>query len=95
MADFESDDVVRLLALEHSFCAVALLSAGNYSHLAGISIEEASRRFHAATASPLYDSRSIPKDVRSRMDQHIRRLFDHVAEMARATDAAIAADKRK
>lgn len=84
--DFDRDDLARLIALEHAFSALALISASNFARLEEIKPSEAVARFRAAIEGATYDSATIPKDVRILMRAHLKRMFDQVAEMAKNAD---------
>jgi hypothetical protein len=84
--DFDKDDLARLLALEHAFSTIALISANNFAYLAKIKTSEAVAQFRLATESSIYDAADTPKDVRDLMRSHLKRLFDHVARMAEHAD---------
>lgn len=85
-ADFDKDDLARLLALEHAFGALALISASNFAYLAKTTSSEAVAQFRAAIESSIYDAADTPSDVRQLMRGHLRRIFDHVATMAKQAD---------
>jgi hypothetical protein len=86
-ADFNKDDLARLLALEHAFSALALISAGNFAGLHGVKTVAAVAKFRSAIESSVYDSGDVPKDVRDLMRKHLKRMFDHVEKMAPQADA--------
>lgn len=81
-ADFDADDLARLLALEHAFCSLALISASNFARLNNSKPSEAVAQFRAAIEGSIYDTAEMPPEVGKRMRLHLRRLFDHVAGMA-------------
>ncbi len=85
-ADFDKDDLARLMALEHAFWAVTLISAGNYARLAGIKTSEAVNQFRSSIEGSIYDSGEYPKEVQVLMRTHLKRMFDHVANMAVQVD---------
>ena len=85
-ADFDKDDFARLLALEYAFGALTLISAANYAHLANTKPSAAISEFRSAIESAFSDQRQIPAEVRDLMRQHIRRMFDHIAQMAKHAD---------
>lgn len=85
-SDFDLDDFARLLALEHAFCALALISAGNFSYLAKVKPSEAVRQFRTAIESSIYDSEDMPADVRVLMRKHLGRIFDHIEQMSKHAD---------
>jgi hypothetical protein len=85
-SEFDLDDMARLLALEHAFGAWALISASNYARLAHVKPSEAVAQFRGAIESSLLDSNNTPKGVRELMKKHLKRMFDHVAEMAKHAD---------
>ena len=87
--EFDRDDLARLLALEHAFYATALVSAANFAKLqnakAGreeMSTAQAVQMFRDSVESSLFDRKDYPPDVRSLMSRHLKRMFDHVANMA-------------
>jgi hypothetical protein len=88
-ADFDFDDVARLLALEHAFSALALISAGNYAQLAGVTPSEAVVQFRNAIEGSVYDAGDRPKEVKDAMRTHLKRMFDHVAVMAKHADQGL------
>jgi hypothetical protein len=88
-ADFDRDDLARLLALEHAFYATALVSAANFANLqnakAGsdeMSTSQAVQMFREGVESSLFDRKDYPTDIRSLISGHLKRMFDHVAGMA-------------
>jgi hypothetical protein len=85
-ADFDNDDLTRLLALEHAFVARALISAGNYARLQGIKPSAAVSQFRASIESSLYDTSDMRDETRDLVRKHLRRMFDHVASMATQFD---------
>lgn len=85
-ADFDFDDMARLLALEHAFGALALISAGNYAHLAGVTPSEAVQQFRSAIEGAVYDTGDRSKEVQVAMRAHLKRMFDHLATMAKHAD---------
>jgi hypothetical protein len=85
-SDFDLDDFARLLALEHAFGALTLISAGNFAYLAEVKPSEAIRQFRSAIESSIYDSADTPADVRVLMRKHLKRMFDHIAQMAEHAD---------
>jgi len=88
-SDFDIDDFARLLALEHAFSALTLISAGNFAYLADIKPSEAISQFRSSIESSIYDSADTPKDVRNLMRMHLKRMFDHVADMAEHADNGV------
>ena len=89
-ADLNLDDMARLLALEHAFGALALISAGNYAHLAGVTPSEAVQQFRAAIECATYDAGTRPKELQAAMRAHLKRMFDHLASMAKHADQGVA-----
>jgi len=85
-SDFDKNDLARLLALEHAFCSLALISASNFAYLAEMKPSEAVQKFRESIEGSLFDSADAPMDVRDLMRVHLGRLFDHVASMARHAD---------
>jgi len=83
---FGTDDLARLIALEHAFSVLALISANNFAYLAEIKPSEAVAQFRTAVEGTLYDSAEIPKDVQVLMRAHLKRMFDQVAGMAKHAD---------
>ncbi|MER8427642.1 hypothetical protein [Mesorhizobium sp. M1403] len=81
-ADWDHDDMARLLALEHAFCALALISASNYAYLAESTPSAAVKQFRAAIEGSVYDSGQASKETQGLMKQHLKRMFDHIAHMA-------------
>ena len=84
--NFDQDDLARLLALEHAFSALALISASNYSYLANIKPSQAVELFRNSIESAMYDSSDTPAEVKELMREHLKRMFDHVAEMSKHAD---------
>lgn len=83
MADtWGSDDLARLMALEHAFGALALIGAANFAHNAGVTPLEAVGQIRQAIESAPYDAADTPDAVRALMRAHLKRLFDHVETMA-------------
>ncbi|MER9923902.1 hypothetical protein NKJ84_13280 [Mesorhizobium sp. M0048] len=87
------DDLARLLALEHAFHALALLSASNYAHLAGTTPSAAVKQFREAIEGSVYDSGQAPKTVQVLMSKHLKKMFDHVAAMAVHADQGFIGDE--
>jgi hypothetical protein len=85
-SDFDLDDLARLLALEHAFYALALISAGNFSYLANVKPSDAVRTFRSAIEGATYDSSDVPEDARKMMRAHLKRMFDHIEQMAKHAD---------
>ena len=85
-ADFDTDDFSRLLALEHAFSALALISACNFAELANIMPSEAVKQFRITIESSIYDSKERPKEVTELMRMHLKRMFDHIESMAKHAD---------
>lgn len=81
-AHYDADDLARLLALEHAFNALALISACNFAHVAKTTPSEAVAHFREAIEGSLYDVADTPEAVRHLMKQHLKRMFDHVSMMA-------------
>ena len=87
--DFGKDDLARLIALEHAFSALALISAGNFAYLANVTPSEAVSRFRSTIEGAIYDRAETPKDIQILMRAHLKRMFDHVAEMAKHADHGV------
>ncbi|WP_089174992.1 hypothetical protein [Bosea sp. AS-1] len=85
-ADFDFDDMARLLALEHAFLSIALISAGNFSGLNNVSTSEAVQMFRDAIEGSVYDAGARPKELQVAMSAHLKRMFDHIATMAKHAD---------
>jgi hypothetical protein len=83
---FDEDGLARLLALEHAFGALALISAGNFAHLAGIKPSDAITQFRSAIEGSIYDVATHPESVRDAMRIHLKRMFDHISTMAKHAD---------
>ena len=84
-ANWSADDLARLIALEHAFGALALISAGNFAQLANVKPSEAVKQFRTAIEGSIHDG-SVPTEIRDLMRQHLKRLFDNVADMAKHAD---------
>lgn len=84
--DYNLEDFARLLALEHAFYSVALISASNFAFLAKIKPSEAVAQFRSATESSVFDKNDIPNDVKQIMRIHLKRMFDHVSDMEKHVD---------
>jgi len=82
-SDWDADDLARLLALEHAFNTIALISAGNFSYLSETTVLDAVRRFRSATEGAVLDQRDIPPKTAVAIRKHLGRMFDHVEEMAK------------
>ena len=85
-SDFDRNDLARLLALEHAFCSLALISASNFAYWAEMKPSEAVQKFRESIESSIFDSADAPADVRDLMRVYLGRLFDHVAGMAKQAD---------
>ena len=83
---WDADDFARLLALEHAFNTLALISAGNYAYLSNTSIASAVQQFRSATEGAILDQREVPKGTALAMRKHLARMFDHVSTMANNAD---------
>ena len=81
-SDWNQDDLARLLALEHAFCSIALISASNFSYLANTTPSEAVKQFRSAIEGSMFDVGDIPKETNVLMRKHLKRIFDHIASMA-------------
>jgi hypothetical protein len=84
--DWAKGDLARLLALEHAFGVLALVSAGNFSFLAKCTAEDAIKQFREAIEGSMLDTRDIPAEVNLLMRKHLKQLLDHVQLMARNSD---------
>ncbi len=84
-SDWDQDDLARLLALEHAFAALALISAGNFARLDGVRISEAVAQFRDAIVGSIHDT-TLPDGLKEPMHRHLTRLFDHVSAQARLLD---------
>jgi hypothetical protein len=80
--DFNQNDLARLLALEHAFCSLALMSASNFAFLAATKPSDAVNQFRSAIEGSMLDTKEYPKDVNTLMQAHLKRIFDHIAQMA-------------
>jgi hypothetical protein len=78
-ADFDKDDLARLVALEHAFYTIALIAAANFAHNAGCKPGEAVAYFRSSVDGFLHDTAVSKEAVR----EHLKRLFDNLTEMAR------------
>ena len=85
-ADWDADDLARLLALEHAFCAVTLLSASNYANLSRSTPSEVISQFRSAIEGSVYDTGQLSTDTKLLMKQHLKRIFDHIAKMAELSE---------
>ena len=83
---WDSDDFARLLALEHAFNTIALISAGNFAFLSNSTVESAVAQFRSATESAILDQRGIPKPTAIAIRKHLGRMFDLVTDMAKQSD---------
>lgn len=84
-ANWNADDLARLMALEHAFGALTLISASNFAQLANVKPSEAVNQFRTAIESSVLDG-DLPPDVRALMRQHLKRIFDNVSDMAKHAD---------
>lgn len=82
----DHDDLAKLLALEHAFCALALISASNFAHLAETTPRAAVKQFREAIEGSMYDAGQASKETKTAMKHHLKRMFDHIAEMAKHAD---------
>jgi hypothetical protein len=80
--DFNQDDLARLLALEHAFCSLALISASNFAFLAATKPSEAVKQFRSAIEGSMLDTKEYSSELNTRMQIHLKRMFDHIAKMA-------------
>ena len=85
-ADWEADDFSRLLALEHAFNTLALVSASNFAFLSDTTIESAVQQFRSATEGAILDQKEIPRNTAIAMRKHLSRMFDQVTSMAKNAD---------
>lgn len=86
---FDADDLARLIALEHAFNSLALISASNFAFLAETTPSAAVAQFREAVESSVYDSGDMPKEVQTLVREHLKRMFDHVAHMAKHADQGV------
>lgn len=86
---FDADDLARLIALEHAFNSLALISASNFAFLAKITPSAAVAQFREAVESSVYDSGDMPKEVQTLVREQLKRMFDHVAHMAKHADQGV------
>lgn len=86
-ADWDGDDLARLLALEHAFRSLALIGASNYALLNGTTVSDASAQFRDAIVGSVYDT-ALPDGLKKPMHTHLGRMFDQVGATARQADAA-------
>lgn len=84
-ADWNSDDFARLLALEHAFSALAVISASNFAYNEKVTSSEAVAMFRHAIASSVEDTTQFGP-AKSLVSGHLKRMFDHVAVMAKMSD---------
>lgn len=89
-ADWDHDDLARLLALEHAFCALALISASNFAYLAETTPSAAVKQFRDAIEGSVYDTGQASQETKAAMKHHLKRMFDHIAEMAKHADQGTA-----
>jgi hypothetical protein len=82
-ADFDKDDLARLIALEHAFYANMLVNCSVFSHQQGQTITEVVQLFRDSVEGSLLDTRDTPREIRELSSAHLKRMFDHVALMAR------------
>lgn len=80
---WDRDDLARLLALEHAFCALTLISASNFAYLAETTPSAAVKQFREAIEGSVYDTGQASKETKAAMKHHLKRMFDHIAEMAK------------
>ncbi|UCI30946.1 hypothetical protein [Mesorhizobium sp. B4-1-4] len=85
-ADWDHDDLARLLGLEHAFCALALISASNFAYLAETTPSAAVKQFREAIEGSVYDTGQASKETKAAMKRHLKRMFDHIAGMAKHAD---------
>lgn len=86
---FQADDLARLVALEHAFNALALISASNYAFLANTTPSAAVAQFRTAIESSVYDTGDMSKELQALAHAHLKRMFDHVAQMAKHADQGV------
>jgi hypothetical protein len=79
-ADFDNDDLTRLVALEHAFYTIALIAAANFAHNAGCKPGEAVTYFRSSADGLLHGESDVSKEA---VREHLKRLFDNLKEMAR------------
>jgi hypothetical protein len=79
-ADFDKDQLARLVALEHAFSTIALIAAANFSFNAGCKTSEAVAYFRSSAEGSLHGDATVPKEA---VREHLKRLFDNLTEMAR------------
>lgn len=85
-SDWDDDDFARLLAMEHAFCSLALISANNFASLAQCTTSAAVQQFRSAIEGSIYDTGQVSQETKDLMRQHLKRMFDHVAGMAKHAD---------
>jgi hypothetical protein len=79
-ADFDKDDLARLVALEHAFYTIALIAAANFAHNAGCKPGEAVAYFRSSADGLLHGDTVASKEA---VREHLKRLFDNLTEIAR------------
>ena len=88
-ADFDANDLARLLALEHAFGAIVLVSATNHSFLAEQKPSDSVKQFRSAVIGSTYDDASYPKEFNKLIQSHLERMFDHIESMAQHADLGV------
>lgn len=86
---FRDDDLARLIAIEHAFNSLALISASNFAFLANTTPSAAVGQFRSAIESSLYDSGDMSPELQALVRVHLKRMFDHVAAMAKHADEGV------
>lgn len=84
-AEWGASDLARLLALEHAFSALAVISAGNFAHNHNMMTREAVKVFRQAIESSVQDTAQLGV-AKPLVVGHLKSMFDHVALMAEMTD---------
>jgi hypothetical protein len=86
-AEWDADDLARLLALEHAFGVIGLMCASNMAKNMGVSVNELVQELSKVTRSTLYDGKDISVSTRAAMAKHLDKLFAHIGSMAKLSDA--------
>ena len=85
-ADWDSDDLTRLIALESAFGTLTIMWAGMFAHHANSKPSVAVKQLREAMLGSFADTKEYTGDIGQRIKYHQTRLLDHVERMAQHAD---------
>ena len=85
-AEWETDDLARMMALEHAFGALSLMWSYQFAKTSGSKPSETTLQFRNAVLSSIYDSGDYPSNVREKIKKHLERMLDNLSKMSKLAD---------